>query len=73
MVSMTLAIPEDIRYEMESFPEINWSEIARVAIKKRLELLKKFHEFSKESEISEEEAIDLGRKVNLNLSKRFKK
>ncbi|MEK6855688.1 MAG: hypothetical protein AABX66_00870 [Nanoarchaeota archaeon] len=73
MVSMTLAIPENMKSEMETFPEINWSEIARIAIKKRLELLKKFHEFSRDSEIDEKEALELGKKLNSNLSKKYKK
>lgn len=70
MVSLTLAIPEDIKKEMNKFPEINWSVIAREAIKKRIILLKKIREFSKESELSEEDAIRIGRKVNEGLSKR---
>jgi len=73
MAGLTLAIPEDIKKEMESFPEINWSEIARAAIKRRLLILKKLKEFTKDSELTEEDAIELGRKVSESLSKRYKK
>ena len=73
MTNITLAVPEDIKKEMEKFPEINWSAIAREAIKKRIILLRKFGEFTKNSEFTEEDAIRLGREVNKSLRKRNEK
>ena len=73
MTNITLAVPEDIKKEMEKFPEINWSAIAREAIKKRIILLRKFREFTKNSEFTEEDAIRLGRDVNKSLRKRNEK
>ena len=70
MTNITLAISEEIKREMEKFPEINWSVIAREAIKKRIIVLRKFKEFTKDSEFTEEEAIDLGRELNKSLRKR---
>ena len=72
MVSLTLAIPDDLKREMERFPEINWSVIARESIKKRILLLKKIREFTKDSTLTEEDAIRIGRKVNEGLSKKYK-
>jgi hypothetical protein len=63
MVSITLAVPEELKMEMDSFPEINWSAVARGAIKRRLLLLEKFKEFTKGSEFTEEDALQLGREV----------
>lgn len=73
MVSITLSVPEELKKEMEAFSEINWSAVAREAIKKRIELLRKFREFTKHSMLSEEDAIILGRKVNKAAAKRYKK
>lgn len=70
MVSLTLSVPEDMKHEMDQFPEMNWSEIARAAIKKRLLLMRRIREFSKESELTEEDAVRIGRKVNEGLMKR---
>lgn len=75
MVSMTLAIPEELKKEMDRHPEMNWSEIARQAIKERLEkflLLKKMDEMLKNSKLTEKDAIMLGRKVNKALAKRYR-
>ena len=72
MVSITLAVPKELKLEMDEFPEINWSAIARDAIKQKIILLKKFREFTKESSITEEDALRLGKKTNKNLAKRYK-
>ena len=71
MVNITLSIPDELKKEMEKFPEINWSEIARAAIKKRIEILRFFKEFTKDSILTEEDAIRIGRKVNKALAKRY--
>lgn len=73
MVNITLSLPNEIKKEMEKFPEINWSVIARTAIKNRIMLLNKFKEFSRESSLTEEDAIRLGKEVNKAVSKRYSK
>jgi hypothetical protein len=70
MANITLAVPEDIKKEMETFPEINWSVIAREAIKRRIAMLRKFREFTKDSELTEGDAVSLGRALNKSLRKR---
>ncbi len=72
MVSITLSVPEKLKKEMEEFPELNWSEVARQAIQKKIFLMRKFQEFSKESELTEEDALLLGRKVSKAVAKRHK-
>ena len=73
MVSLTLSIPEDLKREMEKLPEINWSVIAREAIRQRIMILKRIKEFSKDSELTEEDAVRIGRKINEGLAKRYNK
>ncbi len=64
MVSITLSVPENLKHEMDSFPEINWSAVAREAIKRKVSMLERFKLFSKESEFTEDEALKLGREVS---------
>lgn len=71
MVSITLAVPSELKKEMESFPEINWSAVAREAIQNKILLMRKFREFTKDSTLSEEDALRLGAEVNKSLSKRL--
>lgn len=71
MVSITLSVPEDMKDEMEEFPEINWSEVARQSIDEKLEELRFLEEFKKESDLTEEEAVRLGRQLNEELAERY--
>lgn len=72
MVSITLSVPEDLKQVMDSFPEINWSAVAREAIKRRISMLEKFKEFTRESELTETEALHLGKEVSTRSMRRHK-
>ena len=72
MTNITLAVSEDLKKRMERFPEINWSEVARASITKRVVLLEEMGQLLKDSEMTEEDAIRLGRKVNKVIAKRLK-
>ncbi len=72
MVSITLSVPVELKEEMDGFPEMNWSAIAREAIRKKITMLEKFKEFTKDSEFTEEDALELGRKVSINAMKRHR-
>ncbi len=71
MVSITLSVPEEMKDEMDDFPEINWSEVARQSIDEKLQELRFLEEFKKESDLTEEEAVKLGRRLNEELAERY--
>lgn len=73
MVSITLAVPSELKQEMDKHPELNWSEVARQAIRDKVTLLNRMDQLLSESRLTEEEAILLGRKVGRSLSKRYRK
>lgn len=73
MVSITLSVPEELKLEMDNFSDINWSAVAREAIKKKIMMLERFKEFTKDSEFTEDDALKLGKEVNKSLSKHYKK
>jgi len=72
MVSITLSVPQDMKQEMEAFQDINWSAVARQAIKKKLLMLEKFKEFTKDSTLTEEEALEFGRQVSEKAMKKHR-
>ncbi len=72
MVSITLSVTTDLKQGMDSFPEINWSAVAREAIKRKMIMLEKFKEFTKDSTLTEEDALRLGRTVTAKAMKRHK-
>jgi len=73
MANITLSIPEDLKKEMEKFPEINWSEVARDSIKKKIAQFSFLKGFRMDSDITVDEALKLGQEVNQLLVKRYKR
>ena len=73
MVYLTLSIPKELKDQMDQFPEINWSEVARSAIREKVADLTLLNEFTSKSELTEEDAIELGRKVNKALAMRYRR
>ena len=52
MPNMTLAIPADLKERMDHFREINWSEVARQAIREKAIVLEKMNELFSKSKLS---------------------
>ena len=77
MSTLTLAIPEEMKQQMEECPEINWSEVARESIRTKLGQLQLFKAIIGKSKLTEEEAeklaLELGKKVNKSMHEKFKK
>ena len=73
MPNLTIAIPEELRKKLSEFRIINWSEVAREAFEKKIIQLRILESFSKDSELTQEDALRLGKKVNEALSKRLSK
>lgn len=71
MVSITLSVPEELKKEMDDFPEMNWSEIARQAIREKLNILRKMDMILSKSKMTEKDALELGKKVNKAVAKRI--
>ena len=71
MVTMTLAVPKELKERMDSFPEINWSEVARQAFRRKVEDLEILKRFTRESTLTEKEALELGAELNKKLVKRY--
>jgi len=72
MVTMTLAVPDDLKRKMDRFPEMNWSEVARQAFTKRVEQMAILKKFARESEMTEEDAVRLGRELKRGALKRHR-
>jgi len=64
-------MPEDLKKEMEKSREINWSEVAREAIRKKVVQLKILNAISSKSNMTEKDADELTKKINESLRKRL--
>lgn len=72
MPTITLSMPDELKKQMEEFVYINWSEVAREAIKQRLSQLAILNSIAKKSKLTEKDALELGRKINESMHKRYK-
>ena len=71
MVNVTLAVPVEMKSEMDLHPEMNWSEIARQAFREKLMILKRMDELLSKSKMTKEDALELGRKVNKAVARKL--
>ena len=72
MVNMTISIPGELKDDLDLFPEINWSEVARDSIKKKIAQLNFMKTFRIDSEISPKDALNLGREISELLLNHYK-
>lgn len=72
MPTITLSISEDIKKDMDESKDINWSAVAREAIKLKIAQLKILKAISAKSKLTEKDALELGKKINASLHERYK-
>ena len=71
MPTITLSVPEDLKQEMDLSKEINWSEVARTAIRTKVTQLRILKSITAKSTLTEKDALELGRKINSSLHKNY--
>ena len=72
MSTITLSLPDELKKKMDEFEDINWSAVAREAIKSKLSQLILFKSIVSKSKLNEKDALEIGKKINASLHKRFK-
>ena len=74
MPNLTVSIREELKTEMDSMPDINWSEVVREFLSekvKRAALLRKLDDMLKHSKLTEEDCLKLGEKMKEGMLKRY--
>lgn len=70
MTNMTLAVPEELHKIMRKHNEVKWSEVARQAIWTQARKLELIDKMLSKSELTEEDAERIGRKIKRDVAKR---
>jgi hypothetical protein len=73
MTTLTLAVPNEMKKKMDSFPEMNWSEVARQAFMQKIEDMEFLRKFKEKSKLAETDALKLGKEVSKSVSDRLRK
>lgn len=71
MAELIVNIPEELKRRMEGF-KIDWSALTRDLLKKKVDELSELKSIVSKSKLTEEDALELGRKVNKSLAKKFR-
>ena len=72
MPTITLSVTEDLKREMEEFKIINWSEVAREAIKEKLSELALFKSIVKKSRLTEKDASSIANKISSSMHEKYR-
>lgn len=72
MASLTLSIPLDLKRMMDHFPELNWSEVARKAIREKILVLERMNQLLSRSELTEKDALRYGRLLKKRIWEKHK-
>ncbi|HLC81482.1 MAG TPA: hypothetical protein VJH68_02390 [Candidatus Nanoarchaeia archaeon] len=73
MTTLTLAVPDEMKKKMDSFPEMNWSEVARQAFLHKMDDMEFLRKFKEKSKLTEAEALRLGKEVSKEVSNTLRK
>lgn len=72
MPNITLSVPDDIYFIMKQHAEIKWSEVARRAISDYAKKLSLLDALTRESELTEEDIMELDEKVKEGIYNHYK-
>lgn len=73
MTTLTLAVPDEMKKKMDTFPEMNWSEIARQAFMQKIEDMEFLRKFKEKSKLTETDALRLGKEVSKEVSNKLRR
>ena len=64
MPSITVNVDDDLKGRMEEHPEINWSEVTRQAIRKKVKTLEVMDELTSSSGLTERDVAEIADRIN---------
>ena len=75
MPTVTLTLPDDVRFELGYFSWVNWSEVARQEFKRMEKVAEAFEKVEKiisKSKLTERDAEAISRKISVSMAKKFR-
>jgi len=69
VATMTLAVPEDLKEQMDKMKIINWSAVAREAFEEKIHKLKLLETLTKDSKLTEKDVEEISVKIKKGIKK----
>lgn len=73
MTNITLAIPDELKKELQIHEEVNWSAVIRKALKEHLERIKIAEAIATKSKLTQKDADEIASIVNSNAARKLKR
>ena len=70
MVNITISVTPELKQMLEKYPEMNWSEVARQAWKRKAEQLELLNRLTAKSNATDTDIEELGRMLKAGIYKR---
>jgi len=64
MPNVTISVDDSLKDQMDNHPEINWSEVARQAIREKIHDLEVMEQLVEGSDLTEEDVKELAAKID---------
>lgn len=71
MPTVTVNVDDELKEQMESHPEINWSEVARSAFEEKIEDFELMNRLTANSELTEEDVDEIAELIDTNVADRL--
>lgn len=72
MGELIIEISEDLKQKMLEMRGIDWSRVINAFVRERISEWARLHLILDKSALTEEDAVEIGRKVNKSLAKKYK-
>jgi len=73
VTNLTLSVPDDLYEEMKKHPEIRWSEVARQALAKKLDDLRRLDAMLSGSKLTDGDVENVAKSVKEGVWKKHRK
>ena len=73
MTNLTLSVPDELHKEMKKHPEIRWSEVARQALAKKLDDLRRLDALLSGSKLTDQDVNELAKSVKEGVWRKHRK
>jgi predicted CopG family antitoxin len=70
VVNITISVTPELKETLEKYPEMNWSEVARQAWKRKAEQLELLNRLTAKSNATDADVEELGRMLKVGIYKR---
>ena len=72
MPELKISLPEELKQEMEEFPNIEWQAVVRRLLKQELDRLLELKSIVSKSKLTERDIAELSNEVDKSLAQRFR-